>query len=61
MQRKLNIEEIRRFFDTANNQFEESGLFLLRVRFNRDEYGYLQGIAIDYERRENTEQKENEH
>ena len=61
MQRKLNIEEIRRFFDTANNQFEESGLFMLRVRFNRDEDGHLQGIAIDYERRENTEQKENEH
>ncbi|MCF0187924.1 MAG: hypothetical protein HUK04_00295 [Bacteroidaceae bacterium] len=57
----VDIEEIRRFFDTANQQFEEAGIFLHRVRFQRSEDGTLTGIVMDYENRRENKQKENEH
>ena len=37
MKRKIDIEEVRRFFETANRQFEEAGVFLHRVRIVRSE------------------------
>ena len=48
MKRKVDIEEIRHFFTTANEQFEESGLSLLSVRFRRNEDGKLDDIFINY-------------
>lgn len=48
MTRKVQIEEIRRFFETANRQFEEAGISLHNVRFKRDEEGCLAQISLNY-------------
>lgn len=52
MNREINIEEVRSFVIAANKQFEQGGIFLERIKFNRDEKtGALLGLALNYEDR----------
>lgn len=46
MMRKVTPDEIKRFFETANTQFEQSGLFLKSVQFVRDSDGVLASIKL---------------
>ncbi len=52
MNREINIEEVRSFVIAANKQFEQGGIFLERIKFNRDEKtGALLGLSLNYEDR----------
>ena len=48
MKRKVDIEEIRRFFDACIAQFDESNIILHSVRFIRDEEGKMTQISLNY-------------
>lgn len=48
MKRNIDIEELRRFFDTCIHQFDETNIRLHSVRFIRDEDGNLADIHLNY-------------
>ena len=59
MNREINIEEVRSFVIAANKQFEQGGIFLERIKFNRDEKtGALLCLALNYEDRTGNSEKE---
>lgn len=52
------IEMVRYFFEAASKQFENEGMYLERVHFNRDEQGCCQYVELAYEERVYEEKKE---
>lgn len=48
MKRKITADEVRRFFEGCNRQFEEAGFFLNSVRFSRTEEGKLRSVTLNY-------------
>lgn len=58
MGRKINIEEVRGFFEASNRQFEQGGIYLERALFKRDDNGVLTGITLSYEDRTTSDTQE---
>lgn len=58
MGRKINIEEVRGFFEASNRQFEQGGIYLERALFKRDDNGVLTSITLSYEDRTTSDTQE---
>jgi len=48
MKRHITAEEVRRFFETVNRQFEEAGFYLNSVRFHRNNPENAAKITLNY-------------
>lgn len=51
MKRHITADEVRRFFEAANRQFEEAGFYLNSVRFHRNVPEKTDKITLNYTER----------